>query len=420
MAQLNDTMVQGDLRVTGTIYGNATSATKATQDSDGNAIKATYFKSSGNVTLVAGSATKIGTQNGTDVKLTIPSSMTPASHTHGNIANGGALQTNDITIASGDKLVVTDSSDSGKVARTSVAFDASTTTKALTPKGTFETFYQKPSGGIPDTDIASASTWSGKQDALTAQTAYSAKGSATKVPQITTNSLGQVTGITEVTITGVTPASHTHGNITNAGGITATGVTIANGDSLAIVDSSDTNKVIAKSSITFDGSTTTKALTQKGTFETFYQKPSTGIPDSDIASASTWSGKQDALTAQTAYSAKGSATKVPQITTNSLGQVTGITEVTITGVTPASHTHGNITNAGGITATGVTIANGDSLAIVDSSDTNKVIAKSSITFDGSTTTKALTQKGTFETFQTAITYMTTAQETAIVTELGDL
>ena len=66
-----------------------------------------------------------------------------------------------------------------------------------------------------------------------------------------------------------TPASHTHGNITNAGGITASGVTIANGDSLAIVDSSETNKLIAKSSVTFDGSTTTKALTQKGTFETF-------------------------------------------------------------------------------------------------------------------------------------------------------
>ena len=47
-------------------------ATKATQDSDGNAINATYFKSSGNVTLVSGTATKIGTQNGTDVKLTLP------------------------------------------------------------------------------------------------------------------------------------------------------------------------------------------------------------------------------------------------------------------------------------------------------------------------------------------------------------
>ena len=44
------------------------------------------------------------------------------------------------------------------------------------------------------------STWSGKQDALSTQTAYTSKWSATKVPQITTNTLGQVTGITEVTI----------------------------------------------------------------------------------------------------------------------------------------------------------------------------------------------------------------------------
>lgn len=60
--------------------------------------------------------------------------------------------------------------------------------------------------------------------------------------------------------------------------------------------------------------------------------------DADIASAiaahnsdtTSHSNKQDKLTTQTAYSAKGSATKVPQITTNSLGQVTAITEVTIT------------------------------------------------------------------------------------------
>lgn len=40
-------------------------------------------------------------------------------------------------------------------------------------------------------------------------------------------------------------------------------------------------------------------------------------------------GKQDALDAQTAYSAKGTTTKVPQITTNALGQVTKIEEKSI-------------------------------------------------------------------------------------------
>jgi hypothetical protein len=149
MAQLNDTMVQGDLRVTGKIYGtdnvirldNAnlaiptlgagdnvgstgdfyissgseknlpdttnnfnihTTVTHSTgtiyrlsqiatptsstnpsgiyerggSSSDGVTWTfgswTTYFKSSGNVTLVSNTATKIGTQNGADVKLTLP------------------------------------------------------------------------------------------------------------------------------------------------------------------------------------------------------------------------------------------------------------------------------------------------------------------------------------------------------------
>lgn len=65
---------------------------------------------------------------------------TVASHTHGNIQNGGALQTTDITIATGDKLVVTDSSDSNKIARTSISFDTSTgnTEKFLSKAGTWE------------------------------------------------------------------------------------------------------------------------------------------------------------------------------------------------------------------------------------------------------------------------------------------
>lgn len=76
--------------------------------------------------------------------------LTPANigaatsdHTHGNITNDGKLQTTDVSIASGDKLVITDSSDSSKIARASVSFDGSTTTQFLSKKGTWET----PSGG---------------------------------------------------------------------------------------------------------------------------------------------------------------------------------------------------------------------------------------------------------------------------------
>ena len=60
-----------------------------------------------------------------------------SSHTHGNIQNGGTLQTTDITIGSGDKLVVTDSSDSNKIARTSAAFDGQTVRTVLAKSGDF-------------------------------------------------------------------------------------------------------------------------------------------------------------------------------------------------------------------------------------------------------------------------------------------
>ena len=58
-----------------------------------------------------------------------------------------------------------------------------------------------------------ASQIAGKQDALANQTAYTAKGTATKVPQITTNSLGQVTAITEVDITHPVASATTRGTI---------------------------------------------------------------------------------------------------------------------------------------------------------------------------------------------------------------
>lgn len=65
---------------------------------------------------------------------------------------------------------------------------------------------------------------------------------------------------------GAATSTHTHGNITNGGDITATAPTIANGDQIIINDNS-ASKIT--NGPTFDGSTTTKALTPKGTWETF-------------------------------------------------------------------------------------------------------------------------------------------------------
>ena len=69
-----------------------------------------------------------------------PTSMTPTSHSHGNIANGGTMSSTGVALANGDYLLFSDASNSGKIERTSITFDGSTTTKALTQKGTWETF----------------------------------------------------------------------------------------------------------------------------------------------------------------------------------------------------------------------------------------------------------------------------------------
>ena len=87
----------------------------------------------------SGNASSTEVVMGNDTRLT--DSRTPTSHSHGNITNAGVLSS-DITIANGDQLVVTDkdSSTAYQIARSPIKFDASTTTKALTPKGTWETF----------------------------------------------------------------------------------------------------------------------------------------------------------------------------------------------------------------------------------------------------------------------------------------
>lgn len=84
---------------------------------------------------------------------------------------------------------------------------------------------------------------------------------------------------------------------------------------------------------------------------------------------------------------------------------------------PWSHTHGNITSGGDITASAPTIANGDQLIINDHS-ASKIT--NGPTFDGSTTTKALTQKGTWETFlKTAPVQSVNGQTGAVSLALGD-
>ena len=80
---------------------------------------------------------------------------------------------------------------------------------------------------------------------------------------------------------GVTAGTYNSVTVDATGHVTdgtnpATDVTITNGDKLVITDSSDSNK-IAQSSLSFDGSTSTKCLTKAGTWEDFGNGAVTGV-----------------------------------------------------------------------------------------------------------------------------------------------
>ena len=119
----------------------------------------------------------------------------------GNIQNTGALQTSDITIATGDKLVVTDSSDSSKVARASISFDTTNTTDYLRKDGTWQTV---SSGGsytaTSPISISSSDVISHDTSGVTAGTYVpytNAKDTSTVYfPSITVDSTGHITSAT--------------------------------------------------------------------------------------------------------------------------------------------------------------------------------------------------------------------------------
>lgn len=191
MAQVNDLLIMGKTRALNPINGSCTNGTTVTTQTqstkfmreDGTWSAPSYTAATTDKYHTTGTwsgLTYTATANGGAGALafTIPTgttastvcvgndsrlsdARTPKSHTHGNIQNGGTLQTNDITIANGDKLVVTDSSDSSKVARTSISFDGSTATQCLTKKGTWETFASSNTDTkVTQTNITTAATYS--------------------------------------------------------------------------------------------------------------------------------------------------------------------------------------------------------------------------------------------------------------------
>ena len=94
------------------------------------------------ITTTAGAHTAISNKSGA-VSFNVPTTAAhvgaaASSHAHGNITSGGDITATAPTIASGDQIIINDHSAS-KITN-GPTFDGSTTTTALTPKGTWETF----------------------------------------------------------------------------------------------------------------------------------------------------------------------------------------------------------------------------------------------------------------------------------------
>ena len=172
---------------------------KATQDSDGNQINTTYYKASnpngytsnvGTITGIKMNGASKGTSGVVDLGTVITAHQ-DISGKQDKLTAGSNIQiSNDNTISA---------TDTKYTAGANVQISGNNVISAT------DTTYSSKTAVSGGTDVSLVTTgekytWNNKQDALSAQTAYSAKGSETKVPQITTNDLGQVTGITEVNI----------------------------------------------------------------------------------------------------------------------------------------------------------------------------------------------------------------------------
>ncbi len=386
---------------------------------------------------------------------TTSTSVAIGNHTHGNITNTGDITAAAPTIANGDQLIINDNSAS-KITN-GPTFDGSTTTKALTPKGTWETFSQF-SGSYNDltnTPTIPVNTDTKLQIAIVTSgtTYYPIVGTGTTAATRQYDSSGFVYVGTNGTANGTNGNSLlTLGNSTAStsanwkkGTIRLYGTTTYYTD---LVSGAPT----ANRTITLPNATGTVALTSDipaisypvtsvnnktgavsltasdvGALPSSTSIPSNYLlgvyPTTGSGNNTQWAQNFNTRIYFKAGTNMGIAldnstltfnatvpTKVSDLT-NDLGYITSYTETDPTvpswakasakptytasevGAANSSHTHGNITNAGDITAT-ATIANGDRIVINDESASK--ITNSSITF-GTGTTTFLANNGTWQT-----------------------
>ena len=250
------------------------------------------------------------------------SARTPASHTHGNINNGGAMTDTAAAAAGNDYVLIRDATDA-KV-------------QTSTIKGT---------------DVADAVSKKHSHSTLTlSTTAQAYDGNHTlALPS------------SDPYTSARTPTSHAHGNVSNDGTLTDTAAAASGSDYLVIRD--DTNNKIQTSTI-------------KGT---------------DVADAVSNKHSHSSLTlSKTAQKYDGSHTLALPAS-----------DPYTSARTPASHTHGNINNDGAMTDTAAAAAGNDYVLIRDADDAKVQTS----TIKGTDVADAVSKKHSHST----LTLSTTAQ-----------
>lgn len=276
-------------------------------------------------------------------------SKASAAHVHGQITSSGTITSSAVTIASDDKIVITDTSDSNKVKRVANLLsgqikDANQHTNiGSSANDTQETINSKI-----DTAIGNLSSIQAIQIVSSLPTASSStmgklyiisenskvnvyyteqSGSSYSWHKMDTDILDELS-VAWNDITGkpssFTPSSHTHGSITNDGKITNATLS-PNASDYILISEHDTDDIVCSPYVL-------SSLVKDPTAHT-------NIGSSANDTLSTVNTKID-----TALSNKASST----------------------------HTHGQLTNDGKITSTAVTVASGDNILITDASDSSKV------------------------------------------------
>lgn len=165
--------------------------------------------------------------------------------------------------------------------------------------------------------------------------------------------------------------------------------------------------------VTISATDTTYTLTQDTNTKNKFKFTPVGKTGTTI----TIDNVANAVNATTAITAT-TATKVSKALTVQFSGTTQFeydgSEAKTLNVAAGNHTHGHITNSGQIVANRL-IKDGDKIVITDS---DNYITRSSIAFDGTTTTKALTQAGTWKSFINGVRSGTNATGAVISSTFG--